>query len=68
MDSPKDKEVWQLAIRLIEGHGMDAGRVAEERREQAQVEGDEIGFGAWSMIAEAVKELLRAPLCRGEVN
>jgi hypothetical protein len=68
MNAPTDKEVWQLAITLIEEHGMDAVRFAEERLEQAQVAGDEIGFGAWSMIAEAVKELLRGPHGGGEMN
>jgi hypothetical protein len=68
MDAPTDKQVWQLAIMLVEKHGTEAIRVVEERVEQAQGDGDTIGFGAWSMIAEAVKELLRGPHGGGEMN
>jgi triphosphoribosyl-dephospho-CoA synthetase len=68
MDVPTDKEVWQLAIMLIEKHGADATRFAEEQAQQALDDDDVIGHGAWVTVAEAVKELLRGPHGGGEVN
>jgi hypothetical protein len=55
-----DREAWLAAKALVEQHGDEAMAYVTAKLMMLRSEKDEIGEQAWSLIAEAVKELQSA--------
>lgn len=55
-----DREAWLAAKALVEQHGDDAMAYVTAKLVMLRTEKDEIGEQAWTLIAEAVKELQSA--------
>ncbi len=62
-----DKEAWLAARALVEQHGDEAQAFVTAKLVVLRAEKDEIGEKAWSLIAEAVKEL-QSPDPKGPLN
>jgi hypothetical protein len=55
-----DREAWLAARALVEQHGDEAQAYVAAKLVVLRAEKDEIGEAAWTLIAEAVKELQSA--------
>jgi hypothetical protein len=55
-----DREAWLAARALVEQHGDEAQAYVTAKLVVLRAEKDEIGEAAWTLIAEAVKELQSA--------
>jgi hypothetical protein len=62
-----DREAWLAAKALIEQHGDEAMAYITAKLMVLRSEKDEIGEQAWTLIAEAVKEL-QSPDPKGPLN
>ncbi|HET7083632.1 MAG TPA: hypothetical protein VFI23_02605 [Rhizomicrobium sp.] len=63
-----DKAVWNSAQRLLRHYGERAAPVAEKRGSDALDLGELFDSRYWRLVAEAVREMQRTKLVRGEAK
>ena len=68
MTTIPDIDVWRAARLMVQQHGDEAIRQAEQRAAELEEAGDADGHTVWLRIAAAVEELRRAPRQDEAVN
>lgn len=61
-----DREVYRLALVLVDSYGRDAGLEATLRADDSAVAGNRDGFATWVRIMTAIDELQRTQRSQGE--
>ena len=63
-----DPETWELARLLLERRPETALEVALERAQEAHQQGEEVSYRTWLLIADTIREVIRAPTPEDPLN
>jgi hypothetical protein len=61
-----DRDIWAVALMMLQKHGKGAGEAVQRHVDSARAERDSIEMRIWTLVSDAVDELLKSEPEHGE--